>query len=208
MTDVKNKILHTALEHFLRNGIREMAVQKLSASLKISTKTFYRYYGNKEELLEDVLQLFYEQQYEILEKLSSEKEVVPLFVDIWYHAVEREHNVNNRFFRDLHHYYPELETKTEKEVGDKFRKKIREIVLKGQKEGVFQAEINPDAALEGIAVLYGDVARTDRFSKLKLPPFEIFLNTIILYIKGCCTEKGVRELENYTKKVKPFEVSE
>jgi AcrR family transcriptional regulator len=208
MNDVKDKILHAALEHFLKYGIREMAVQKLSASLKISTKTFYRYYRNKEELLEDVLQLSYEQQFELLEKLSAEKEVVPLFVDIWYHAFEREHYVNKRFFRDLHHYYPELERKTEEEVADKFWKKIRQIILKGQEEGVFQAEIHPDAALEGIAVLYGDVARTDRFVKLNLPPFDIFLNTIILYIRGLCTEKGVRELENYMKKIKPFEVLE
>jgi AcrR family transcriptional regulator len=208
MSDVKDKILHTALEHFLKNGIRDMAVQKLSTSLNISTKTVYRYYRNKEELLEDVLRLFYDQQYEILEKLSSEKEVVPLFIDIWYHAVEREHNVNKRFFRDLHHYYPELERQTEEEVADKFWKKIRQIVCKGQEEGVFQAEIHPDAALEGIAVLYGDVARTDRFVQFNLPPFEIFLNTIILYIKGCCTEKGVRELENYMKKIKPFELLE
>jgi|GEM_PF-6404815 len=48
MTDVKDKILHTSIEHLLKNGIREMAVHKLSASLKISTKTFYRYYRNKE----------------------------------------------------------------------------------------------------------------------------------------------------------------
>jgi AcrR family transcriptional regulator len=208
MTDVKDKILHTALEHFLKNGIRDMAVQKLSASLKISTKTFYRYYLNKEELLEDVLRLFYDQQYQILEKVSAEKEVVPLFVDIWYHAVEREHNVNNRFFRELHYYYPELEKKTEEEVGDKFWKKIRQIVLKGQQEGVFQAEIHPDAALEGIAVLYGVVARTDRFVQFNLPPFQIFLNTIILYIKGFCTEQGVRDLEHYMKKIKPFDLSE
>jgi AcrR family transcriptional regulator len=208
MTDVKDKILQTALEHFLKNGIREMAVQKLSASLKISTKTFYRYYRNKEELLEDVIRLFYDQQYQILERLSLEKEVVPLFIDIWYHAVERGHNVNNRFFRDLHVYYPELERKTEEEIGDKFWKKIRQIVLKGQKEGVFQAEIHPDAALEGIAVLYGSVARTDRFVQFNLPPFEIFLNTIILYIKGFCTEQGIYELENYMKKIKPFELSE
>jgi TetR/AcrR family transcriptional regulator, cholesterol catabolism regulator len=208
MTDVKDKILHTALEHFLKNGIRDMAVQKLSASLKISTKTFYRYYLNKEELLEDVLRLFYDQQYQILEKVSAEKEVVPLFVDIWYHAVEREHNVNNRFFRELHYYYPELEKKTEEEVGDKFWKKIRQIVLKGQQEGVFQAEIHPDAALEGIAVLYGAVARTDRFVKFNLPPYQIFLNTIILYIRGFCTEKGIYELENYLKKIKPFGLTE
>jgi AcrR family transcriptional regulator len=208
MTDVKDKILHTALEHFLKNGIREMAVQKLSASLKISTKTFYRYYRNKEELLEDVLRLFYDQQYQILEKLSSEIEVVPLFVDIWYHAVERGYNVNNRFFRDLHHYYPGLERKTEEEVGDKFWKKIRQIVLKGQKEGSFQSEINPDAALEGIAVLYEAAARTEKFAQYKLSPFEIFLNTIILLIKGFCTEKGIYELENYMKKIKPFELSE
>jgi len=50
---MKDEILQTALEQFLKYGIREMSIRKLIASLGISTKTVYKYYKNKEELLED-----------------------------------------------------------------------------------------------------------------------------------------------------------
>ena len=86
---MKNEILQTALEQFLKFGIREMSIKKLIEPLGISTKTVYKYYKNKEELLEEVLQLLYNQQYQQVENLSAGQNVVTLLFDIWYLAIER-----------------------------------------------------------------------------------------------------------------------
>ena len=105
---MKEKILQTSLEQFLKFGIRKMSIQKLVSPLGISTKTVYKYFKNKEELLKEVLNLHYNQQYQLLEKLSENQNAVTLFYDIWHQAVLREFGINNIFFRDLHYYYPEL----------------------------------------------------------------------------------------------------
>jgi AcrR family transcriptional regulator len=201
---MKDGILQIALKQFLKYGIRKMSIKKLIVPLGISTKTVYKYFKNKEELLEAVLKLHYTQQYHLLENHSADQNVVPLIIDIWYMAAENEYSVNNKFFHDLHYYYPELERKTEAATGQKIWKQIQQIVHKGIKEGVFKKDIYPEVVLEGIAVLYDHVARTGQFKRFRVSPYEIFLNTIALYIRGFCTRKGIKELDKHSKTLKPF----
>ena len=200
---MKDKILQTALKQFLKYGIRKMSIKKLVDPLGISTKTVYKYFKNKEELLEAVLHLHYTQQYQLLENHSSDQNVVPLIIDIWHAAIEGEYSVNNKFFHDLHYYYPELERKTEAAIGQKIWKKIEQIFQKGIKDGVFKEDIYPEVVMEGIAVLYGAVARSGEFKRFRKSPHEIFLNTIVLYIRGFCTRKGIRQLDKHISTLKP-----
>jgi AcrR family transcriptional regulator len=204
MEDIKEKIVQTAYNQFLKYGIRKMPMQKLVAPLGISTKTVYKYFRNKEVLLEEVLQIYFARQYSLLEQYSKEKTTVELLFEIWYHAVKREYSVNNAFFRDLHYYYPELEEKSERENALKFWEQILLVVRNGITEGVFRENIQPEIILEGIAVLYGQITRTDRFQQFNTIPYEIFTNTIVPVIRGICTSKGQVELEKYIKKKASF----
>ncbi|HBC78093.1 MAG TPA: hypothetical protein DCZ51_05660 [Bacteroidales bacterium] len=194
---MKEEILQKALKQFLKYGIRKMSIRRLVDPLGISTKTFYKYFRDKEELLEAVLSLHYTQQYQLLETYSADQNVVTLVFDIWHAAIEGEYSVNNKFFHDLHYYYPELEKKTEAAVGHRFWKKIEQIVLEGIKGGLFREDIHPEIAMEGIAVLYGSVTREREFKKFRVSTHEIFLNTIVLCIRGLCTRKGIRCLDKH-----------
>jgi len=201
---MKEKILHTALEQFLKHGIRKMSIPKLISVLGISSKTVYKYYKNKEELLEEVLTLLHAQLYLQLKDRSAEQKVVPLLLDIWYLSIEREYNVNNVFYKDLHYYYPELEERFDKRLGGEFWKQLLQIVHKGIEEGVFKENIDPEVAMEGISVLYNAVARTEQFEKFRMSPYDIFLNTLVLYLRGFCTQKGIQEIDEHIKSLEPF----
>jgi AcrR family transcriptional regulator len=201
---MKDEILQTAFKQFLVHGIRKMSIKKLIAPLGISTKTIYKYFKSKEELLEEVILLYHTQQYQLLENLSIGQNAATLLIDIWYMAVQRDYSVNSTFFYDLHYYYPELERKTEAAISQKIWKQIQQIVQKGIKEGVFREDIHPGPALEGIAVLYQAVARTRGFKRFHISPYEIFLNTIVVYIRGFCTRNGIRHLDKHISTLKPF----
>ena len=204
MDEVKQKILQTAHDRFLKYGIRKMSVQKLVMPMGISTKTVYKYFKNKEELLEEVLRYYFARQYQLFGQFMEEKSTIPLFFEIWYLAVEREYSVNNAFFHDLHYYYPELEHKAEREIGSAFWEKLKEVIQKGMQEGVFRANIHIEIILEAIAMLYGKITRTELFQQFKVPPYEIFLNTIVPVVRGICTTEGLAELDNYIAAKTPF----
>ena len=199
---MKNEILETSLQQFLKHGIRKMSVQKLIAPLGISTKTVYKYFKNKEELLEQGLRLFHAQQYEMLQNQLASQHAATLFFDIWYKSFELEYKVNQVFFHDLHYYYPELEKKIEATVAKKFELHFAGIVQKGIDEGAFQKTIHPEIILEVVYVLYASIVKEGRFKRFRMSAFDILFNTIGKYIRGICTEKGITELDAHMEKVK------
>jgi AcrR family transcriptional regulator len=201
---MKEEILQTSLKQFLKHGIREMSIQKLVEPMGISTKTVYKYFKNKEELLEEALQLHYAQQFQTLEERIEDQKVVPLLLDIWYLAFEREYKVTNAFYQDLHYYYPELERKIQTAIGSKFTKQFVHIIQKGIDEGVLMENINPEIISEGIYVLYDAAIRTERFKPFRVSPFDILLNTIVIYIRGFCTAQGIQEFEEHIQAFQPF----
>src|SRR5437868_15488766 len=121
---MKDEILQKSLEYFLKHGIREMSNQKLVELLGISTKTLYKYFKNKEDLLEQALDFYYTQQYEELKKLPTDKNPACILFDIWHVAIVAGYNINTVFYKDLHYYYPELGRKSEAAVTKKFSKQF------------------------------------------------------------------------------------
>ena len=178
MEDTKTNILHSSLQYFLQYGIRNMSNDKLAARLGISTKTFYKYFKNKEKLLEEATQLFHAQQYQMLENLSTQTNAACLFFDLWRGGVEIEFKINKAFFNDLHYYY-------------------LKIIRRGIDEGDFRGDLKPEVALEGILVFYTSLVRTDHFKKFKLSAEQAFHNTIAIHVRGLCTEKGLKSLDNH-----------
>ena len=162
---MKDKILQISLAQFLKYGIRKMSIQKLIAPLNISTKTFYKHFKNKEELLENALQLFYSQQYVMLKNLDAKQSAACLFFDIWYGAFELEYEARKEFFHDLHHYYPDLGKRIDKKNSKTFWNKLIQILHRGIEEGAFRKDIIPEAVLEGSGVLGLAIVREEKFKK-------------------------------------------
>ena len=199
---MKSEILETSLKQFLKYGIREMSIQKLVEPLGISTKTVYKYFKNKEELLEHALHLYHAQQYKMLENLSEDQKAVPLLFDIWQSAIEITYKVNKVFFKDLHYYYPALGKKIEAGISKKYKQKFIQIIQNGIEEGVFKEAIIPGVVLDSILVLYTAIVREEVFKKYRIPVYDILSNTIILYMRGFCTEKGIQELDEHIRTFK------
>jgi AcrR family transcriptional regulator len=199
---MRDEILQTSLQQFLKHGIREMSIQKLIEPLGISTKTVYKYFKNKEELLEEALLLFHRQHYEFVENLSADHNVASHFLDLWYYAIETELKVNKSFFQDLNYYYPELARKMEKVVGEKFEKQFSLIIKRGMEQGVFRKDLIPEVAMEGLYALRRHIVHTERFKNLRVSLQDILSNTIGNYIRGLCTQEGLQELEQHVQKPK------
>jgi AcrR family transcriptional regulator len=200
---MKEQILHTALKQFLQFGIREMSIQRLVEPIGISTKTFYKFFKNKEQLLEEALHLFYQQQQEMWRQRSVGQNTITLFFDIWRWAADNEFRVNKALYQDLNHYYPELKEKIELSEGEIFFRQFTQIIQKGIEEGVFEASITPEVILSSIVVLYVAAVREEQFKRFHLSQFDLLLNTVAVYIRGFSTQKGIEELEQHLQAIQP-----
>jgi AcrR family transcriptional regulator len=194
---MKDEILQKAFELFVKHGIRKMSNQKLAELLGISTKTIYKFFKNKEGFLEEVLQFHHLQQYEMLKNLSAEKSAACIFYDFWLTAVKEEYSINNLFFSDLHYYYQELEWKIEALAANKFIKEFLLIIQRGIEEETFRKDIIPDVVLDNIFLQFVAIARSEQFKRFRVSSEDIMLNTIATTIRGICTVKGAKELDEH-----------
>jgi AcrR family transcriptional regulator len=196
---MKEKILQNSLKLFLKHGIREMSNQKLVDSLGISTKTVYKYFKNREGLLEQVLHLYHNEQYKMVNNLSTEQDAACLFFDVWQIAIETEYKINKVFYDDLHYYYPQLGKKVEKAIGKKFEQFFLSIIQRGLAQGSFRKGITPEVALRSVFVLHRAAVRADHFKKFHLSANDLLLDTIGVYIRGLCTNKGIEALDEHIR---------
>lgn len=190
-------ILEKAKEEFLNKGIRNMSVQSLVVPLGISTKTFYKYFKNKEDLLEEVLILHYNNQFETIKNYSIEQNPVELLLLIWMKAFYIENEVNNKFYLDVHYYYSDLEKRVESKLGKYFWIEFQRLIQKGIDKGYFINSVMPDVIMESIAVLYGSAVRTDQFAKFRITADQSYKNTVAILIRGICTAQGLQEYDHF-----------
>ena len=177
-----------------------MTVQKLIAPIGISTKTVYKYFSDKEDLLKHCLLKHYSQLVQSFEELKKDAQnpVAALF-KMWHSAIDADFGVNHIFYHDLNYYYPRLQDF----VLQKFFKSgygfLEDLIRSGVKQGYFRNDIVPEVVPQVISILYSSITRTGQFKRYKLTPSHLMQNTIDAYLRGICTPKGLKEFEKINR---------
>lgn len=193
---MKDKIIEVALEQFLQHGIRNMTIKKLTEPMGISTKTVYKYFKSKEDLLAECLRVLYDGYYnEFSAILSKGDDPVTTLLILFRGSVGKDFGVNHQFFHDLNHYYPELQNAAINRSSKNYGSLFLPLTQRGIDEGYFHDFIAPDVALKGIMILYSSITRSDEHKHFKGGPYKLFKNLVEVYIRGMCTEKGLKEIE-------------
>lgn len=197
---MREKIIETSLHHFLQHGIRKITIQKLVLALGISTKTMYKYFNNKEELLEECLKIHYSGTDKAIEELlqGSPNAVVSL-CRVYSKSLELDFGTNHLFYHDLNHYYPDLQDKVIKQYTTNAVKILIAIIEQGVAEGNFQPHLQPPVVLQALSVLYTSITRFDTYKEFGLKPNDLIDHTINIYLKGICTDKGLQIVNQLTE---------
>lgn len=193
---LKDRIVEVALEQFLKHGIRSMTIKKLVEPMGISTKTVYKYFKSKEDLLTECLRLLYGSYHnEFVTILSGNQSPVNHLLLVFRSALVKDFGVNQEFFHDLNHYYPELQNAAIQYYSENYPPLMLSLVQKGVDEAYFYPFIKPGLVLNAITVLYTSITRP---ADKKRPdnPNELFKSLVEVYIRGMCTEKGLKEFEH------------
>ena len=82
------------------------------------------------------------------------------------------------------------------EVFRSIPKDLTKLIEKGIRESYFIDGIEPAIVIKVMELLYTGITRTDRFKGSRMAPVVILHNTIDLYLRGLCTEKGLKELNH------------
>ncbi|MFD1817501.1 TetR/AcrR family transcriptional regulator [Pseudarcicella hirudinis] len=195
---MRENIVSSSLQQFLIHGIRKMTIQQIIHPLGLSTKTVYKHFANKEALLEECLILHYSGMFLKMKDLEMNySSPLLLLFQLHIKGIELDFKVNPVFYYDLNHYYPDLQDNVMRSGAQEAQHFMVNIIEKGKNQHYIRSEISTTVILETLGLLYRSLTRTNTFDKFNVSVFELAENTLGVYLRGICTEKGLIEINNH-----------
>lgn len=199
----KERIIEVSLQQFLEHGIKQMTIQNLVEPLGLSTKTVYKYFADKEDLLKQCLFMHYTELYEKFPDLELAMSNPVDGVLMFFHEIFKlDFGTSQIFYYDLNYYYPQLQDL----IIEKFfligMIKIKNLIDEGIVEGFFRSGLKSDIVFETMMLLYTSITRNSKFKDLNYSPTILMQNTLEAYIRGVCTEKGLISFNDFQRSKK------
>lgn len=190
---LREQILKVATREFTTIGVKSVKMDDIARKLKISKRTLYEIYDNKEQLLlESVARRIHEFD-ATLERFDSsgEKQVIDILLEFYRLQMEELRDMNPVYYEDLHKY-PSVMSFLE-QVNKEHKAHSKDFFKRGVLEGYFRNDFN----YELISLLGNNVMQNVMESKLynTYSLQDIFRNVVMLFIRGLCTAKGIQELD-------------
>lgn len=191
---LKGRILQIATALFHQHGIKQVKMDDIANDLRISKRTLYEVYENKEDLLFEVLQQHDNvERQQLLEFDKPGTNVINIILEIYRVRTAEFITVNPLFFEDLQKY-PNLLTYVRKLHNDK-ESEIVAFIERGKSEGLFLENVNYGIVRELTFASEQFVMNNFLFKRYDIT--ELSRIMIMLFVRGICTEKGIKLLDQY-----------
>lgn len=194
---LRQRILNTAMSFFKKKGIKAVRMDDIATELGISKRTLYEIYNNKEDLLFECLRNENESTAKRLADYAmtaeNEMDVIVYFIKL---KLDDLGSINPLFFKEMEKYERIVSFFREHNVKQAARS--QEYMRQGIEHGFFRGDLNYDIVnkMGDAAMTY--VMQTCLYEKYKLD--EIFHTFVIVFMRGCCTDKGLAYLDKFISK--------
>ena len=190
---MKEKIISKAKEMFLKLGFKSITMDDIAGEMCISKKTIYKYFANKELLIEESVQVIHTEVNAIIADITSKN----------FNAIAENFAIR-RMFGDmfkatdtspvyqLKKHYPEVYQKVQTYQVEMCQTCFRENIVKGIAQGLYRAEINIDAYVHFYYALIFTINENTRSER---EAFALELHALEYHTRAMATPKGIAELE-------------
>ena len=195
MEEPKDTIVTTSSRLFEQFGIRSVSIDNVCNELRISKKTFYTHFPQKEDLVEAVLNSKKKAEYERFEKLFKNRNAIDSLILIIKEIKKGAEAESQTMFFDLEKYYPKI---FEKHMSIK-TEEIRHGFEINLKQGIVEGYYREDLDVELIS-LFHSLQIKNTFELMQQSPkkytkkrlVEFFIDLMIHLIAN---EKGLQYIK-------------
>lgn len=191
---MKEKIINKASEMFLKLGFKSVTMDDIAGEMCISKKTIYKYFCNKELLIEESTATVHKEIHEIIDTIISKN----------YNAIEENFEIRKMFkemFKSsdnspvyqLKKHYPEIyETVIAREINE-CNSTFEQNIIKGIQQGLYRKNIN----IKNYIQFYYNLVFTIRENISSEKEGQIIeLEVLEYHTRAMATPAGITELEN------------
>ncbi len=199
--DLREKILHKAVEVLPRFGVKSVTMDDLAHRLSMSKKTIYQHFKDKKTLVEAVVDEMLCQDLSALDNIKSKSQ--DALEEVYLISLmmrEMLSNMDASVLFDLKKYYPSAYEKFNCHKEERIKSSFEDNLKQGIKEGVFREEIN----VEVLSKLKMHVMEwsfdPDVFSPKDFKLVDVQMELFDHFMFGVLSEKGHELLKKYKNK--------
>ena len=199
-TELKHRIICVAMEAFAANGIRPITMDMIAHSLKISKRTLYENFKDKEALLLAGVRLHHKKMHDhLLEFTEKKKNVLEIILHYFEMGLEEMRLTNAKFYSDMNKYPIVLKEIHKQRANDK--ENSIGFLQKGVEQGLFRDDIRFDI----VGRILGDTIDSSIRNICADSSPEVTFRTIIpVWMRGISTPKGQQILDEFLKNNKIY----
>jgi TetR/AcrR family transcriptional regulator, cholesterol catabolism regulator len=196
--EAQEKILKTALTQFFKYGIRHVTMDEIARELGMSKKTIYQYYKEKDDLVNQLLDIELREQecqFESLNKVA--KDAVHEMFLISARMRQLMQSINPMFFLDLQKFYPSGFARFQKFKEDCGYQNVLRNMKKGQEEGYYREDLDLEFAARYRMAQLDMIMFGGYFSFERTSPARTHELVLEMFMYGICNLKGHKLINHY-----------
>ena len=182
---------------FLKLGFKSVTMDDIASEIGISKKTIYKYFSNKDILIENTIELAFSEVQEIIIKIEN----------LNLNAIEENFEIK-RMFREmfksaesspiyqLKKHYPEIYNKVLTQQVSICEDCFRQNIIKGINEGLYRENLDID---NYVKFYYTLIFNINENTMLENDAHELEVKALEYHIRAMATLAGIIELEKHLK---------
>ena len=190
---MKEKIIKKATDMFLKLGFKSVTMDDIASEMCISKKTIYKYFHNKERLIEEGTEVIHQKIHALMDKIVAEN----------HNAIE-ENFVMREMFKEmfqsidnspqyqLKKHYPDIYQKMMSNEIEDCNKMFSQNVIKGIEQGLYRKEIDAESIAYFYYIL---IFAINENTVLEREAYILEGKALEYHTRAIATQKGILELE-------------
>jgi len=183
----RDRILESAHEKFRKFGIRRVTMDEIARDLRVSKKTLYRHFPDKEALVRACTEKIQCAVLPVVRTaIESDGPAIDRITSVWRALAQVSRFTSGELIADLQADYPhlwkEIDTRRHEVLG-RFEKLLED----GVRSGAIRSEIHPKVAMRIIFAVIDHVMVPDVFALGEFTPAEAVGTIITMFSKGMWT---------------------
>lgn len=192
--ETRQRIILQAVQAFREKGLRDVRMDDIAHALKISKRTLYQLFSDKEALVIATIEHDHAEFEKFMEAKTQETQnVLELFFCLIEYRMKSVKDCSPCFFSDLNRY-PHLVECLDSKQALAIESNLK-LLLRGVEEGLFLPMFDYRFILETMHTQVRNVLNDERFADQTFN--HCFLCLVIVTLRGCATLRGIELIDRF-----------
>ena len=194
---VKERILTFASERFFQEGFSKVSVDDLASELVISKKTFYRFFGSKEDLLIQIMdRLVAGVRARFIKILDSDRDFVEKLAEVMTFLGQEVGRLGKPLQADLQRHAPDVWKRIENFRRERITQNFSLLLEQGMEEGFVRKDVNKKIALLSFLGAVENIIRPSVLVNESFSAREALQGIMAIFFHGILTEEAESKLND------------